>query len=210
MVKMNKNRIIDELSEKIVQRDKLLDHMGDENDNLREEIASVRSAMFYQRNESAAYMREYEAERHERKRAEELLLSMKKERDHCRKLREEDLGTLVRASKRVHELEEQAVRWEAMYEGALAELHSWQNDNIEETEIRVFSMYRRNVPDETHDENQKNAPDEVHFEGAVFTDGSVAIRWRTAVHCTSVWDSMDDMMAIHGHPEYQSELVWHL
>jgi hypothetical protein len=184
-------------------RDKLLDIMGDKNEALQKEIESVRGAMFYQRNETAAYMRDCEDERLERERAERLLLEMKRERDYL-------IKTLERASKRVHELEEQAVRWEAMYEGALAELHSWQNENLEESNMKIFTMYRRDVPDETHNEKQKNPPDEPQFEGVVFTDGSVAIRWRTAVHCTSVWDSMDDMLKIHGHPEYGSELVWHL
>lgn len=75
--------------------------------------------------------------------------------------------------------------------------------------MKLFTMFRRNVPDATHDANQKNAPDEPQFEGVVFTDGRVAIRWLTAKRSVAVWDSMDDMLAIHGHPEYGSELVWH-
>lgn len=75
--------------------------------------------------------------------------------------------------------------------------------------MKTFTMFRRNVPDATHDANQKNAAGEPQFEGVVFTDGSVAIRWRTAINSTSVWASMDDMLKIHGHPEYDSELVWH-
>jgi len=75
--------------------------------------------------------------------------------------------------------------------------------------MRRFTMYRRNVPVETHDENQRNAPDEPQFEGVEFGDGTVVIRWLTASRSTSVWDNMDGMMIIHGHPEYGSELVWH-
>jgi hypothetical protein len=75
--------------------------------------------------------------------------------------------------------------------------------------MKRFTMYRQEVPDETHDENQKNPPDEPQFEGVVFSDGTVAIRWMTAKRSTSVWDSMEDMMAIHGHPEYGSVLEWH-
>lgn len=75
--------------------------------------------------------------------------------------------------------------------------------------MRTFVMFRRAVPDATHDANQKNAPDQVQFEGVRFTDGSVAIRWCTAKRSTAVWASMDDMLDIHGHPEYGSELVWH-
>lgn len=75
--------------------------------------------------------------------------------------------------------------------------------------MKRFTMYRRNVPDATHDANQKNAPDQPQFEGILFTDGTVVIRWRTAKGSTAVWASMEDMLAIHGHPEYGSELVWH-
>ena len=74
---------------------------------------------------------------------------------------------------------------------------------------RTFTMYRENVPDATHNQNQKNPPDQPQFEGVVFSDGTVAIRWLTTKRSTSVWDSMDDMLAIHGHPEYGSKLVWH-
>lgn len=75
--------------------------------------------------------------------------------------------------------------------------------------MRRFTMYRRNVPDATHNGDQKNAPDEPQFEGVVFSDGTCAIRWLTAKRSTSVWSCLDDMLAIHGHPEYGSELVWH-
>jgi hypothetical protein len=75
--------------------------------------------------------------------------------------------------------------------------------------MRRFTMYRRGDISATHDANQVNPPDEPQFEGVVFTDGSCALRWLTAVHCTSVWASFEDAMTIHGHPEYDSEIVWH-
>ena len=74
--------------------------------------------------------------------------------------------------------------------------------------MKTFTMYRANVPTETHDENQQNPPSEPQFQGIVFDDGTVVIRWMTAMRSTSVWDSMHDMLAIHGHPEYGSKLVW--
>lgn len=79
---------------------------------------------------------------------------------------------------------------------------------VREERMRTFTMYRRAVPDATHDANQKNAADEPQFEGVLFSDGTVAIRWLTAKRSTSVWSSLSDMLAIHGHPEYQSELIW--
>ena len=75
--------------------------------------------------------------------------------------------------------------------------------------MRRFTMYRRGDLSATHNANQANAPDDPQFDGVVFRDGSVAIRWCTAMKSTSVWASLDDALAIHGHPEYQSELVWH-
>lgn len=75
--------------------------------------------------------------------------------------------------------------------------------------IRRFTMYRKGDLSQTHDKNQANAPDEPQFEGVVFSDGSVAIRWLTKMRSTSIWDNLETAMAIHGHPEYESELVWH-
>ena len=74
--------------------------------------------------------------------------------------------------------------------------------------MRRFQMYRRNMINTVHTHDQKNAPVEVQFEGVVFSDGKVAIRWLTAKRSVAVWDCLDDMLAIHGHPEYGSELVW--
>jgi hypothetical protein len=75
--------------------------------------------------------------------------------------------------------------------------------------MRTFTMYRRDVARfERHDSNQMNAEDQPQFQGVEFDDGTVAVRWLTAKRSTAVWDSLDDMLAIHGHPEYGSELVW--
>lgn len=74
--------------------------------------------------------------------------------------------------------------------------------------MKRFVMYRKADISKTHDTNQANPPNEPQFEGIVFTDGTVAIRWCTAKRSTSVWNSLDDALAIHGHPEYDSELVW--
>jgi len=78
-----------------------------------------------------------------------------------------------------------------------------------DTQVKRFTVYRRGDISATHDENQRNAPDVPQFEGVVFTDGSCVIRWLTAKRSTAVWNSLDDMLAIHGHPEYDTELVFH-
>lgn len=74
--------------------------------------------------------------------------------------------------------------------------------------MKRFIMYRRAVPSETHNTDQANPPDEVQFEGVIFSDGKVAVRWLTARRSTSVWESMEDLLIIHDHPEYKSELIW--
>jgi len=74
--------------------------------------------------------------------------------------------------------------------------------------MKTFTVYRRIIP-EHHNEDQTNPPDDPQFEGVVFTDGTVAVRWLTAKKSTSVWGSMADLLAVHGHPEYGTEVVWH-
>lgn len=74
--------------------------------------------------------------------------------------------------------------------------------------MKRFVMYRRNLEGTKHTELQKNSPDEPQFEGCVFSDGRVAVRWLTPIACFSVWDNFGHLMHVHGHPEYDSELVW--
>lgn len=74
--------------------------------------------------------------------------------------------------------------------------------------MRRFVMYRLADLSATHNALQANPSEEPQFEGVVFTDGKVAIRWLTQCRSTSVWDSFEDVMAIHGHPEYESKLIW--
>jgi hypothetical protein len=74
--------------------------------------------------------------------------------------------------------------------------------------MRTFTMYRRGDLSATHTSAQANPSNEPQFEGVEFSDGTVAVRWLTRYRSTSVWPSLTDMLAIHGHPEYGSELVW--
>jgi hypothetical protein len=76
--------------------------------------------------------------------------------------------------------------------------------------VKRFTAYRRNISQrDTHTELQKNADHEPQFEGVIWTDGSVTLRWLTACRSTSVWANVSDMLNIHGHPEYGTEIVWH-
>lgn len=74
--------------------------------------------------------------------------------------------------------------------------------------MKRFQGYRPAPPAEYYDNGTANPPDEVQYEGVVFTDGSVALRWRTAFRSTSVWSSYDDFYQVHGHPEYGTRIEW--
>lgn len=76
--------------------------------------------------------------------------------------------------------------------------------------VKRFTAYRLNMDKRTtHDEFQKNPEDEPQFEGAIFSDGTCVIRWLTPCGSHSVWKSVDDMLRIHGHPEYGTVILWH-
>jgi len=77
----------------------------------------------------------------------------------------------------------------------------------EEVRNVTFSCYRRGDISATHTASQRVAPDEVQFDGVIFYDGTVVIRWNTLAHSTAVFPSLDDLLAIHGHPEYNSEII---
>jgi len=70
-------------------------------------------------------------------------------------------------------------------------------------------MYRWTIPSETHNKFQANPPHEPQFEGVVWSDGTCTVRWLTVNGSTEVWASFDDLMAVHGHPEYGSQIEWH-
>lgn len=75
----------------------------------------------------------------------------------------------------------------------------------------MFTVYRRAKRPDTHPEWSWNPPDVPQYEGVVFTDGKVAVRWLTEYRSISIWESWADLDAIHGmkgHPDYESEVVW--
>ncbi|MEV6412323.1 hypothetical protein [Kribbella sp. NPDC051718] len=44
-------------------------------------------------------------------------------------------------------------------------------------------------------------------EGCVFTDGSVALRWRGTNPATAVWPDIESVLAVHGH-QGATEVRW--
>ena len=77
--------------------------------------------------------------------------------------------------------------------------------------IKRFTVYRKGDLSETHSELHVNPPDEPQFEGGVFSDGRVALRWLTPLRSTSTWDSLEDALGVHGHfePRYGTYIVYH-
>ena len=76
--------------------------------------------------------------------------------------------------------------------------------------IQRFTAYRRNISTcETHNALMKNADDVPQFEGVIWTDGTVTLRWLTPIRAHSVWACIYDALAIHGHPEYGTVIEWH-
>jgi hypothetical protein len=75
--------------------------------------------------------------------------------------------------------------------------------------MKRFTVYRPNVPDTTHTEFTKNPPDEPQFEGIIFTDGTVVQHWCTVSKSTCHWYNLQDLLTVHGHPEYGTYFIWH-
>lgn len=74
--------------------------------------------------------------------------------------------------------------------------------------MRRFICYRQMPPESYFTTGAANPPDEPQFEGVVFSDGTTVLRWLTEFRSHSVWASFEDMMAIHGHPEYGTVIKW--
>jgi hypothetical protein len=76
--------------------------------------------------------------------------------------------------------------------------------------IKRFTAYRREISQrDTHTALHKNPDDQPQFEGVIFTDGSVALRWLTPLRSTSVWPDLHSALGVHGHPEYGTVIEWH-
>jgi hypothetical protein len=72
---------------------------------------------------------------------------------------------------------------------------------------RTFAGYRPEAPEEYRDKGITNASEQLpDYEGVIFGDGSVVVRWRTAYCSTSVWASWSDFYHVHGHAEYGTRI----
>jgi hypothetical protein len=66
--------------------------------------------------------------------------------------------------------------------------------------IYTFELYRHRDPGGVSGTG-------VVAHGVVFLDGSVALRWLSETPSTSTWDSIEHLMAVHGHLG-ASEIRW--
>lgn len=71
---------------------------------------------------------------------------------------------------------------------------------------RAFVGYRPQPPQEYVDKGITNAGGDADYEGAVFSDGTVVIRWLTQFRSHSVWADWNSFYQVHGHPEYGTRI----
>jgi hypothetical protein len=67
-----------------------------------------------------------------------------------------------------------------------------------------FVGYRDGSPEG----NRDNSPELAQYQGVIFADGTVAMRWLTLTRSVSTWDCFADMFEAHGRPEYGTRIVW--
>ena len=75
--------------------------------------------------------------------------------------------------------------------------------------MHAFRGIRKEVPQEYRYKGITNGPDNPDYEGVIFSDGTVALRWLTKAHSLSFFPSWDMFHDIHGHPEYGT-IIEHL
>lgn len=73
---------------------------------------------------------------------------------------------------------------------------------------RVFAGYRPTPPAEYIDKKITNAGAEADYEGVIFSDGTVVLRWLTEFRSHSVWKDWNSFYQVHGHPEYGTKIVF--
>jgi hypothetical protein len=74
--------------------------------------------------------------------------------------------------------------------------------------VKIFRGLRPNPPEEYKEKGITNNGMTADYEGVVFSDGTVVLRWLTAYKSHSVWNSFDDFYQVHGHPEYGTKIEW--
>jgi hypothetical protein len=76
-------------------------------------------------------------------------------------------------------------------------------------EVRTFTGWRPDPPEEYRGKGITNAGMTPDYEGVIFSDGTVCIRWQTDYRSHSVWACWGDFYQVHGHPEYRTKIKFH-
>lgn len=74
--------------------------------------------------------------------------------------------------------------------------------------MRTFKGYRPQPPEEYAEKGITNSGFGCDYEGVVFSDGTVVLRWQTKFRSHSVWSSYEDFLQVHGHPEYGTVIAF--
>lgn len=79
--------------------------------------------------------------------------------------------------------------------------------------MKTFTVYRTKAHEVVNEieRSNYNDPDTAQFQGVVFDDDRVAVRWLTETSSVSIWDSMEDLKKVHiyAHPDYGTRIEWH-
>lgn len=71
-----------------------------------------------------------------------------------------------------------------------------------QTVMRTFTGSRPAPPAEYTEKGITNSGALPDYEGVIFSDGTVVIRWMTTFRSHSVWADWFSFYQVHGHPEY--------
>ena len=78
--------------------------------------------------------------------------------------------------------------------------------------MKTFIVYRTKAKEVVNEveRGNYNEADQVQFEGVIFWDGTVAIRWHTETRSVSFWDNMEDLKKVHiyAHPDYGTRVEY--
>ena len=74
--------------------------------------------------------------------------------------------------------------------------------------MRTFRGFRFNPPRHYIEAGITNGPYEADYEGVIFKNGRCAVQWLTNTNGFELFDSFEEFMKIHGHPEYGTQIVW--
>ncbi len=72
--------------------------------------------------------------------------------------------------------------------------------------MRTFRGYRPEPPAEYREKGITNSGSVADYEGVIFSDGTVVMRWLTEFRSHSVWPDWPTMYQVHGHPEYGTRI----